>query len=194
MLTIGVIVLAVLGVVGIPLAMTLLRGRGRRVVSAALTTTGTSQVWEVALPQDTLVFSRAALALLWVVKLRWLLNSEPVHTREALTEIVDDSPTLFRAQYGSAAEAMEEQKLALQLIGLGGTQAGVVLSIDVFYAPHGAAKWLINNNFPRAVTHGDLIWSVVNLFDEVFQSMAPHNQGSLLNGARRFGRPAAQRA
>lgn len=152
------------------------RGRGRLVLTATFTTTGTSQVWNLALPKDTLVISRLALALLWVVKLRWLLNSEPVHAREALDEVVDDYATCLRMHLGSTDESLKTQKLALQMIGLGGTPRGTMLNIDLFYAPYGEAKWLINNNFPLGLTHGDFIWSVVSLFDEILEGMAPQNQ------------------
>lgn len=189
-------IVALLLLVGLVLAVKWLFGGAKRVLTASLVSQGPLGSWSVTLPSEALVVAKIELCLLWACKLRWLLNSDPEHTRVALARVIGDLARVAANGSNPATfEPLSTQKRSLQLIGLGDTMPGVRLNLYLYYRPRGPVFWFLNNNFPRRATFGDLIWSVVALTETILPQMAPPNRQLLAAGlvqlAEVFSQPSA---
>jgi hypothetical protein len=173
-----------------------LSGGSKRVLTVSLVSQGPLGSWRVTLPSEVLVVAKIELCLLWACKLRWLLNSDPEHTRIALGRVVGDlARAVASGTDPTSFEPLSAQKRTLQFIGFGDTLPGIKLNLYLYYRPRGPVFWFLNNNFPRRATFGDLIWSVVVLAETILPQMAPQNRRLFADGlvelAELFAQPAA---
>lgn len=174
--------LAAIAVLGAVLAITwmLLRRRPRRVLSIALKSRAAAGSWSGEIPPETLVMAACQLCLLWACKVRWLLNSEPEHTRPALS-------SLMIAMAGSLSEGSAQNlhrdlsapRQLLQALGMGGSPVGAVLNLNLYYTGRGPIFWLLTNSLPSGSTHGDWIWSVAHLVVSATKNLDPMNTRAL---------------
>ncbi len=173
-----------------------LSGGSKRVLTVSLVSQGPLGSWRVTLPSEVLVVAKIELCLLWACKLRWLLNSDPEHTRIALGRVVGDlARAVASGTDPTSFEPLSAQKRALQFIGFGDTLPGIKLDLYLYYRSRGPVFWWLNNNFPRRATFGDLIWSVVVLAETILPQMAPQNRrlfaAGLVELTELFVQPAA---
>ena len=120
------------------------------------------------------------LCLLWACKVRWLLNSDPEHTRPALYSLVLAMADSLRGGSGQALHqdlAMPIQ--LLQALGMGGSPVGVNLELNLYYTGRGPIFWFLSNTLPSGSTHGDWIWSVAHLVISATKNMDPMNTRAL---------------
>lgn len=156
------------------------RGLGRPVLRVRLRSRGSAGLWEVVMPEDTLVLARVMVVLLWIAKLRWLLQSEPAYALQAFEALMDDLRQSFDDDGAiQSTLRLDRSKRALGVIGLGGTPPGTDLEITLAYAPRGRLNWMLTNNLPARATQGDLLWSMVSLVEAAGSELWPEMRRSL---------------
>lgn len=170
--------------------------RPHRVLSVALTSRGASGSWAGEIPADTIVMASYQLCLLWACKLRWLLNSEPQHTRPVLSGLVSKLATsLENGSAGDLDRDLAAQQPLLQALGMGGSPIAAVLDFDLYYTGKAPVYWFLKNSLPAGSTHGDWIWSVAHLVRSATRDLDPANTKifgvGLAHLARMFEAPEA---